>query len=492
MNSAFKAWRKRVEWKSHGWCNVFTVSFIVVALLFVFIGLPILGQNNWGRPRKSHSSANLADDLRYKKMSDNYTTLNQPLKPEKLPIDEDTPESARTWTSSNGEDWVLVFSDEFNEDGRTFNPGDDPVFEGVNLWYWPTQDYEFYDPGQLSTKDGKLVITMEKSDKYEGHDYISGMAQSWNKFCFQGGYLEVKVSLPGNGEYPGFWPAVWTLGNLGRAGYGATTDGLWPYTYNSCDEGVLVNQTNPTLSGLPGQRLNACVCKGDHPSPGIGRGAPEIDIFEGAVAWGGGPTMSMSCQVAPFDFHYQIQTDKTEILTTQPKGAVNYTEHNSYIGGPLQQSVSAVHHIDKAWSGGKGYNTYGFEYEPGNKGYVQWYAGQKGVWRLNADAIGENKLSRVGARVIPEEPMYIIMNFGMSDSFGGVDFNNLKFPAHMYIDYVRLYQHPDKIRLSCDPPDRPTSKYIQDHARAYFNTDIKNWKATNYSLPEYSINNKCK
>lgn len=38
----------------------------------------------------------------------------------------------------NGEDLVLVFSDEFNTDGRTFYPGDDPFWEAVDLHYWGT------------------------------------------------------------------------------------------------------------------------------------------------------------------------------------------------------------------------------------------------------------------------------------------------------------------------------------------------------------------
>lgn len=81
------------------------------------------------------------------------------------------------------------------------------------------------------------------------------------------------------------------MGNLGRPGYEATSDGLWPYSfasylltlsfdayrffrYDSCDVGTLPNQTdasgNPTaaasaggnpkfdnnLSWLPGQRLS--------------------------------------------------------------------------------------------------------------------------------------------------------------------------------------------------------------------------------------------
>lgn len=52
-------------------------------------------------------------------------------------IDEDTPESAFTKKSyDDGSTLQLVFSDEFNQDGRTFYPGDDPYWEAVDLHYW--------------------------------------------------------------------------------------------------------------------------------------------------------------------------------------------------------------------------------------------------------------------------------------------------------------------------------------------------------------------
>jgi Beta-glucan synthesis-associated protein SKN1/KRE6/Sbg1 len=47
-----------------------------------------------------------------------------------------------------------------------------------------------------------------------------------NKFCFTGGYIETSVQLPGTNNVVGMWPAVWTAGNLGRAGYGATLEGM--------------------------------------------------------------------------------------------------------------------------------------------------------------------------------------------------------------------------------------------------------------------------
>lgn len=75
-------------------------------------------------------------------------------------IDKDTPEDAYTRIGFDGNKYNLVFSDEFNVDGRTFFPGDDPFWEAVDLHYWPTVDIEWYDPGQATTKDGSLVLEM--------------------------------------------------------------------------------------------------------------------------------------------------------------------------------------------------------------------------------------------------------------------------------------------------------------------------------------------
>jgi len=54
-------------------------------------------------------------------------------------IDKDTPAEAYSKTGyTSQEEFVLVFSDEFNADGRTFYPGDDPFWEAVDLHYWGT------------------------------------------------------------------------------------------------------------------------------------------------------------------------------------------------------------------------------------------------------------------------------------------------------------------------------------------------------------------
>ncbi len=142
-------------------------------------------------------------------------------------IDVDTPE--KLWTRASfhdpSQELQLIFSDEFNIDGRTFYPGDDPYWEAVDLHYWQTGNLEWYDPEAVTTKNGALEITLSEKPSHD-LQYTGGMMSTWNKFCFTGGLLETNVSLPGANNVFGLWPAVWTMGNLGRAGYGASLEGM--------------------------------------------------------------------------------------------------------------------------------------------------------------------------------------------------------------------------------------------------------------------------
>ena len=190
-----------------------------------------------------------------------------------------------------------------------------------------------------------MRILLEWVDNPETNHNLSmksGMVSTWNKLCVTSGYIEIRAQLPGLPTTAGYWPGLWTLGNLGRAGYGASTDGLWPYSYDTCDVGVMQNQTDVTgtsplaattqlpvpwgrgdfnneLSWLPGQRLSACVCKGeDHPGPWLesenryrGRGAPELDIIEAQKCKRRGADShqcaSQSAQFAPFSNQYTVR-----------------------------------------------------------------------------------------------------------------------------------------------------------------------------------------
>ncbi|CAD6582269.1 MAG: hypothetical protein CYPHOPRED_001879, partial [Cyphobasidiales sp. Tagirdzhanova-0007] len=378
---------------------------------------------------------------------------------------------------------------EFNVDGRTFNAGDDPFWEAVDLNYWETVDLD--------------------EQPTRGLSFRSGMLQTWNKLCFnKGAYIEVSISLPGNSKASGFWPGAWTMGNLGRAGYGATCDGMWPYSYDSCDVGTLPAQlfTNNTpiasyngsgttdykgaLSILNGQRASACTCPGNpHPGPnnGVGRGAPEVDILEAQVDYRGYGTASQSIQIAPFDPEWLWNND-TNGMTIYNN---TRTTLNSWKGAATQESASAVSILDSISYNDTAYQSFGYELVPGTTAdsQITWAVGGEPTWTLKAGAFPANAVTEIGPRLISEEPMYMIINLGMSSKFQALQFNALKFPATMYIDYVRVWQPQGQTDISCDPPEYPTQDYINTYMEYYTDPNITTWPTNIW--PKNSLKDTC-
>ena len=195
-----------------------------------------------------------------------------------------------------GELLTLVFSDEFNQ---TIRPG------GYNTTTTPAGRHEkwsatanldtdaqgqtFLDPGQLQSANGTLIVTGVPGT-VSGSQWLGGQLSSWNRVCFQGGYLEVRYRSPGSFGENGLWPAIWTLGNLARDTYpSAMTSGFWPWSYDDCTfptPGELYGsrQWGPHLEAAGALRNGTCLLQsiqiaprlppayrpfiGDDPSPG--------------------------------------------------------------------------------------------------------------------------------------------------------------------------------------------------------------------------------
>lgn len=146
---------------------------------------------------------------------------------------------------------------------------------------------------------------------------------------------------------------------------------------------------------------------------------------------------------------------------------------NNYRGGQYQQAISGVTNLNNDWYDGKAYQTYAFEYVPGANGYIVWYVGKDATWTLDARAVGPN--GNIGQRVVPEEPLALVANFGMSGGFAALNLTGIStlLPATMRIDYIRIYQSEEI--LTCDPPDYPTTGYIAMHPRAYQDWEKTMW-----------------
>ncbi|KAK7680656.1 hypothetical protein QCA50_016221, partial [Cerrena zonata] len=307
---------KNMDKRSFG--GLMGIIVLLLGAIFIFIVFPVLTYSGVTSGYKPETYAKLSP-YSYPLAAAIRTSL----------VDPDTPKDALTKKSLRGEEWVLAFSDEFNVEGRTFYEGDDQFFTAPDIHYQATNDLEWYDPDAVTTANGTLVLTM---DALKNHDlfYRSGMVQSWNQLCFSQGMIMISAQLPNYGNVSGLWPGLWTMGNLGRPGYLGSTEGVWPYTYDSCDAGITANQSSPDGE--------------DHPNPGQGRGAPEIDILEGEVdtnkLFG---VASQSYQIAPYDIWYY--PDYNFVSIHNP----DITTMNTYTGGPLQQAVSGTTTLNTDW-----------------------------------------------------------------------------------------------------------------------------------------------
>ncbi|KAG2482848.1 hypothetical protein HYH03_018239 [Edaphochlamys debaryana] len=446
-------------------------------------------------------------------------------------IDKDTPASACTknicttdyysclgqagWPSrwaglqsgpAQRDDLVLVFSDEFDDPSRDFGPGKDFKWHALDLLY-VNNDAAVFRNEAVTVRDGKLVLTATRERKRapmsslygdflsDEQPYTSGAVQGWNKFCFTGGYMEVSVKLPGDDKVGGFWPSVFTLGNLGRTGYLRSSEGLWPHSYNTCD--TLATEKKPNWSDNP-QRINRC----NSPE---GRGAPEIDLLEAGV-WKkedgkGGYYMqaevSTSLPISPIlpnGLHWlddpesmKFATYNDPYLQSKPNpwnGPLSYSTGVNADGTPkwhnrpgnyLSDYLSGIHHLNSSYF--TSFQRWGLDWQPGE--YIRWYindvliqggTGHKAGGEVNKKALvartnGANE--SIGERFIPLEPSYINIFLAMADNFAPIDHENLVLPASMEVDYVRIWQRRDRINIGCSPPDFPTQEYINANRDFY-------------------------
>ncbi|KAH8919265.1 glycoside hydrolase family 16 protein [Atractiella rhizophila] len=428
---------------SRGFLNTAALLILVAGLLALFVAWPIIDfyhnhnlLNNAGGffgPGGTNASGQVGEVAGWNGLVEKYTK-----------------DPAKKWTSPvQGDTLNIVFSDEFNVDDRTFYPGDDPFWEAVDLHYWATADLEWYHPDAIRTRNGNLEITMTEEPQ-SGLNWKSGMLQSWNKFCFTGGYIEVNISLPGNPNY--------------------------------------IKDYGGELSYSPGQRLSACTCPGaDHPGPMqngkfVGRAGPEIDILESQSYFDNkaGASVSQSIQVAPFDAAYDFRTDSTAATIYNPETSVF---NPAFKGSVYQESLSVISSTDTQAYNGNSYKTYGFDYKPGKDGWITWYYDGQPTWTMQAAAIGPNTLTEISQRLVSEEPMSIVLNFAFSTKFqGDPSYGKIVFPQTFFIDYVRVYQR-GSVNVGCDPKDHPTAQYILDHPNAYMNPLTTTWAQAGYQWP---------
>lgn len=117
------------------------------------------------------------------------------------------------------DDYKLVWSDEFNIDGK---PSDNWVPE---KGFQRNQELQWYQSDNATVSDGCMIIEgrlervknpnyVEGSSNWKTNreyaEYTSSCMTTQNGYTFKYGRLEVRAKIP---TATGSWPAIWTLGN---------------------------------------------------------------------------------------------------------------------------------------------------------------------------------------------------------------------------------------------------------------------------------------
>ena len=187
----------------------------------------------------------------------------------------------------DGRSLTLVMSDEFSVDvpagafgtkvkwNSSLDTDSTVKWQASDALSYNTYGDSYMRPENLVVQDGVLNITGGKGSKF-GSTYEGAQITSWNRVCFQGGYLEVRFRMPGSYGMDGLWPAIWTMGNLLRDNHLVRNRNIWPYSYSECTcpgtafWGVLKPPAVSACSPKQTYGLNAFQ----------GRGAPELDLLE--------------------------------------------------------------------------------------------------------------------------------------------------------------------------------------------------------------------
>ena len=196
---------------------------------------------------------------------------------------------------------------------------------------------------------------------------------------------------------------------------------------------------------------------------------------------------------------------------------VNYEfwgdEYTEYMGGigmqtdalSVNTALGATH-----WSD---FHTYRVEWRSGADGFMRWSLDGELQFQLSGAAMrtprpvhwADGREGTLLPREMPTEPMYLILNVDSSPKWGWPTHTNCTLeeslgceccfdckrlectrcivngvnrhawladlcddlPASYQVDWVRVYQPADAVKLGCDPPSHPTRLWIEGHEEGY-------------------------
>ncbi|KAG6901397.1 hypothetical protein C0995_012521 [Termitomyces sp. Mi166 len=191
-----------------GLINIAALVLLLSALLCLFVMYPVY-RHYHDNGRNALIVGNTRINSTGQASSVDFDPRSQiPILPSLVVIDPSTPREALTRRSKDGVLYRLVFSDEFNTEGRTFYKDDDP--------FWEATDNQLHDYKLATTQDGYLVLK-SRIIPIRGPQtgaQIRGFLKQRTSTRLDGGFVEVAVASPTSSvDQHLMWTGSWTSGD---------------------------------------------------------------------------------------------------------------------------------------------------------------------------------------------------------------------------------------------------------------------------------------
>lgn len=172
-------------------------------------------------------------------------TLNGGLKIDKIifTLIKEHQQTPITYTqNTEGEEWALVWSDEF--EGSDLDTS--KWLYDIGNWGWGNNELQYYTEGRqenVRVENGQLIVEARKNDM--GEKWTSGRLTTRGKESFLYGKIELKAQVP---REKGNWAAGWTLGD-------SYVDEIsWPY----CGEIDILESVGYEVDDATGDGIAHC------------------------------------------------------------------------------------------------------------------------------------------------------------------------------------------------------------------------------------------
>ncbi|MEE2939511.1 MAG: glycoside hydrolase family 16 protein [Planctomycetota bacterium] len=233
---------------------------------------------------------------------------------------------------TEGDEWTLVWSDEFNDEGGV---DDSKWTADIGDWGWGNREPQLYTEGRLENarcEGGSLVIEARKDEL--GAPWTSARLTTRGKVSFQYGRLEIRAKAP---VADGTWGAGWLLGDAYR-------DELsWPY----CGEVDIFEAVGREIDDRTGDGINHGSChtrayyfkQGNHISSTIPVEGMGTEFHLYAMEWT--PRAVKMFVDGEHYYTYDKRADELEWPFDQPQNIILNLAMGGGMGGDIDPGIEA-------------------------------------------------------------------------------------------------------------------------------------------------------